>query len=310
MKKSMTWTALVTLGLSSAVYLSPVEAATDEFTVETKNINTRTEVLKGKAPAGAIVVLQSDDTEEEDLQEVAHAKADANGNYSIELPEEGLIGEDFYDYHQSDSDEYDYDEEDEDSSSDVTPNYFLEVVSVDDYTGDDDGMDDGWDEYYVTRAASYGDDDGGDDGDEPGDGDDDGYDDGYDDGDEGDEPGENDGDTTEEPQDPISYDFDPIDLTVRTFIPKAATVDTKTLTRTTRTVTGSVSNKDVRVEAYVYHKSSKSWKLLGKAKPRSNGSYKMSINKKLYKKDASVDFYVVGNRDADGFSKALRKKYK
>ncbi len=292
MKKSMTWTALVTLGLSSAVYLSPVEAATDEFTVETKNIHTRTEVLKGKAPAGFIVVLQSDDTEEEDLQEVAHAKADTNGNYSIELPEEGLIGEDFYDYHQSDSDEYDYDEEDEDSSSDVTPNYFLEVVSVDDYTGDDDGMEDDWDDYYVTRATSHGDDDGGDDGDEP------------------DEPGEDDGDTTEEPRDPISYDLDPIDLTVRTFIPKAATVDTKTLTRTTRTVTGSVSNKDVRVEAYVYHKSSKSWKLLGKAKPRSNGSYKMSINKKLYKKDASVNFYVVGNRDADGFSKALRKKYK
>ncbi|AHA31535.1 hypothetical protein [Exiguobacterium sp. MH3] len=300
MKKSMTWTALVTLGLSSAVYLSPVEAATDEFTVETKNIHTRTEVLKGKAPAGSIVVLQSDDTEEEDLQEVAHAKADADGNYSIELPEEGLIGEDFYDYHQSDSDEYDYDYDDEyeDDSSDVTPNYFLEVVSVDDYTGDDDGMEDDWDDYYVTRATSHGDDDGGDDGD------------GDDDGDEGDEPGEDDGDTTEEPRDPISYDLDPIDLTVRTFIPKAATVDTKTLTRTTRTVTGSVSNKDVRVEAYVYHKSSKSWKLLGKAKPRSNGSYKMSINKKLYKKDASVNFYVVGNRDADGFSKALRKKYK
>ncbi|MEI4462079.1 hypothetical protein SZL87_06490 [Exiguobacterium indicum] len=300
MKKSMTWTALVTLGLSSAVYLSPVEAATDEFTVETKNIHTRTEVLKGKAPAGSIVVLQSDDTEEEDLQEVAHAKADADGNYSIELPEEGLIGEDFYDYHQSDSDEYDYDYdyEYEDDSSDVTPNYFLEVVSVDDYTGDDDGMEDDWDDYYVTRATSHGDDDGGDDGD------------GDDDGDEGDEPGEDDGDTTEEPRDPISYDLDPIDLTVRTFIPKAATVDTKTLTRTTRTVTGSVSNKDVRVEAYVYHKSSKSWKLLGKAKPRSNGSYKMSINKKLYKKDASVNFYVVGNRDADGFSKALRKKYK
>ncbi len=44
MKKSMTWTTLVTLGLSSVIYLSPVEAATDEFTVETKNINTRTEV--------------------------------------------------------------------------------------------------------------------------------------------------------------------------------------------------------------------------------------------------------------------------
>lgn len=54
-----------------------------------------------------------------------------------------MIGEDFYDYHQSDSEEYDYDEEDEDSSAEVTPNYFLEVVSVDDYTGDDDGMGDG-----------------------------------------------------------------------------------------------------------------------------------------------------------------------
>ncbi|MGX8237163.1 hypothetical protein [Exiguobacterium undae] len=290
MKKSITWSALLTLGLSTTVYLSPVQAA-PEFSVESKNIHTRTEVLKGIAPAGSIIVLQVDDTEEEDIQEVAHTKAKADGTYSLELPEEALIGEDFNDFHESDNEDYDEDYEGEQS----IPNYFLEVVSVDDYTGDDDGMDDDWDAYNA-HAGSYGDDDGDDDGDEPGD--------------DEDEPGEDDGDGDDGAADPVSYDIDPIDLTVRTFIPKSAVVDTKTMTRATRTVTGKVENKDVTVEAYVYHKSSKEWKQLGKAKPRSNGSYKMSINKKLYKKDASIAFYVVGNRDADGISKAVKRKYK
>lgn len=294
MKKSITWTALLTLGLSTTVYLSPVQAA-PEFSVESKNIHTRTEVLKGKAPAGSIIVLQADDTEEEDIQEVAHTKAKADGTYALEVPEEAFIGEDYYDFHETDNED-DYDEDYEEEQS--IPNYFLEVVSVDDYTGDDDGMDDDWGAYN-THASSYGDDDGddgGDEGDEPGE--------------DEDEPGEDDGDSDDGSTDPVSYDIDPIDLTVRTFVPKSAVVDTKTMTRATRTVTGKVENKDVTVEAYVYHKSSKEWKQLGKAKPRSNGSYKMTINKKLYKKDASIAFYVVGNRDADGYSKPVKRKYK
>jgi len=286
MNKLVSWSAIIALGLSTTVYMKPAEAAS-EFTVATKNIHTRTEVLKGTAPAGPIIVLQADGAGSDYLQEVAPAKAKSDGTYELDIPEEKLIGEDHYDFY----DEYDYED-------DTAPNYFLEVVSVDDYAEDEDGMDEDWDEYYSLRTSCE---------EEWAEGvpEDEYY------GEENIEEATEEGTEEELPEpEPISYDFDPIDLTVRTFVPKQATVDTKTLTRATRSVTGKVANKDVTVYAYVYDKYYEEWQQLGKAKPRSNGSYKMTINKRLYKKDASIQFVVKGNRDTDGVSKPVKRKYR